>query len=101
MAGSGIVRTQDITAYFTQKIKETRKIEKARLAEREDGTKALELKFYDEVPRTERNIRIIAIGESLLNMCEEAERGGKEQDKPFLELMDGLQVKEWTDNDND
>lgn len=101
MAGSSIVRTQDITAYFTQKIKETRKIKKARLTEREDGTKALELKFYDEVPKIERNIRIIAVGESLLNMCEEAERGRKEQDKPFLELMDGLQVKEWVDNDND
>lgn len=98
MAGSSIVRTQDITAYFTQKIKETRKIKKARLTEREDGTTALELKFYDEVPKTERNIRIIAIGENLLNMCEEAE---KEQDKPFLELMDGLQIKEWLDNDND
>lgn len=101
MAGSSIVRTQDITPYFTQKIKETRKIKKARPPDRKDGTTALELKFYDEVPKTERNIRIIAIGENLLNMCEEAEKGGKEQDKPFLELMDGLQIKEWVDNDND
>ena len=82
-------------------LKRSKRSTKARLTEREDGTVTLELKFYDEVPKAERNIRIIAIGENLLNMCEEAEKGGKEQDKPFLELMDGLQIKEWLDNDND
>ena len=100
MADSSIVSTQDITSYFTQKTKEARKVEKVRFVERKDGTVTLELKFYDEVPRIERNIRIVVIGQGLLALCEEAEKGGKEQDKPFLELMDGLKIKEWAEEDN-
>ena len=85
----------DLTPLFTQRLKESRKIQEARLVEKEDGSRKLEIKFYDNVPKTERNITIIAIGNNLLNMCVEMDEENKEEDKDFLEFMDGLQIKEW------
>lgn len=80
---------------FHAEIKKSRKIQEARLVEREDGSRKLEIKFYDNVPKTERNITIIAIGNNLVNMCDEMDEENKEENEDFLEFMNGLQIKEW------
>lgn len=85
----------DLTPFFTQRLKKSRKIQEARLVEREDGSRKLEIKFYDNVPKTERNITIIAIGNNLVNMCDEMDEENKEENEDFLEFMNGLQIKEW------
>lgn len=92
-----IIEIQDITPYFTESLKQKKVIEAARLVERNDGSRAVEIKFYDHIPKTERIIRILAIGENLLNMCAEMDMEESEEHKPFLDFMDGAQIKEWVE----
>lgn len=92
---SSIVAVSDLTPFFTESMKEKKVIEEARLVERADGSKAVEIKFYSHVPKTERAIRIVLIGRHLLNMCAELDEEGDEENKQFLEFMDGAQIKEW------
>lgn len=95
---SSIVAESDLTPFFTDGMKERRVIDKARLVERTDGSKAIEVKFYDHLPQTERNIRMLMIGEKLIKMCDEMEREGKEENKSFLDFMDGVILKEWEEH---
>lgn len=67
-----------------------KKIERARLVEK-DGKKTLELKFCENVPREERNIRM---GMIVANLIQDASKEG-EENEPFRELLEGLTVKEW------
>lgn len=92
---SSVAKTQDLTPYFTDSIKESRKIKAARLVEYEDGSRAVEIKFYGNIPKVERNIMILAIGQSYLNMCNELDRTAPEENAPLLEFMDGAQIREW------
>lgn len=95
MQNESSIKITDLTPYFTDSIKENRKIKAARLVAHEDGSKAVEIKFYGNIPKVERNIMILAIGQSFLNMCNELDRTEPEENAPLLEFMDGAQIREW------
>lgn len=92
---SSITKTTDLTPYFTESIIASGKIKAARLAEYEDGSRTVEIMFYDHMPKVERNIMIIAIGRSFLKMCAELDAAGAEENEPLLAFMDGAQIREW------
>lgn len=93
---SSIVKETDLTPYMDG-LRTKEKVKAARLTEREDGTKAVEIKFFDKIPKIERQIMIIAIGENLLNLCADMDEEKDEENIPFLEFMDGAQIREWRD----
>lgn len=97
MQKSSITHEQDLTPFFTESLKESGKIEAARMTEREDGSRAIEIKFCDHIPNIERQIMIIAIGHNILELCASMDEEQDEGNAPFLELMDGAQIKEWVE----
>lgn len=92
-----VTKTQDLTPYFTENIVASGKIKTARVAEYEDGSRTIEIMFCDHVPQVERNVIIIAVGENLLNMCNELDKPDRGENAPFLEFMDGVKLKEWSE----
>lgn len=84
----------DLTPYFTQGIKDNGNIIAAFVTvDTEKEIKAIEIVFSKELPQEHRNGLLHSIAQSLLNTCAEIE-SRNEQDS-FLELMDGIQLKEW------
>lgn len=94
---AGAIETQDLTPYFTEAIKTAGKIKEARLAKYEDGSKAMEIMFYDHVPKIERYIMIIAIGENLLRMCIKPDKEEQDKNAPLLEFINEATIKEWSE----
>ena len=83
----------DLTPYFTEKLKDSGIVGAYITVDEKEETKAIEIKFKEGLPQETRNTMLCNIGNSLLNMCAETEERN-EQDG-FLELMDGMQLKEW------
>jgi len=84
----------DLTPYFTEKLKNDGSIVGAYITVNEnEETKAIEVKFKEGLQQDVKNIILRIIGNNLLDMCVETEERN-EQDG-FLELMDGMQLKEW------
>lgn len=96
MRNSRIMREESLAPFFTENLKKKRKIEDARLTEREDGSKTIEIKFCENVAETEKQVMIVAIGNNLLDLCESMSKKQDENNAPFLEFMDGAQIREWT-----
>lgn len=91
-----IAKEQDLTPFFTDQTKAAGIITAARLVEFEDGRKEMQLAFNDAVPKVERSIRVIAVGENILNMCEEMSKEGQTpENNELLEFLDGATIKEW------
>jgi len=84
----------DLTPYFTEKLKSDGSVAGAYITvDENEETKAIEIKFKEGFPLEKRNDILCSICNSLLNTCVETEERN-EQDG-FLELMDGMQLKEW------
>lgn len=94
-SNASIVRQTDLTPWFTEDIKDKKMIEAARLVERSDGSKAVEIKYCDSVPKPKRSVILLIFGKNLLNMCADLDKEENEENRQFLEFMDGAQVKEW------
>jgi len=84
----------DLTPYFTEKLKSDGSVAGAYITvDENEEIKAIEVKFKEGLPQDVKNIILRNIGSNLLDMCAETEERN-EQDG-FLELMDGMQLKEW------
>lgn len=92
MQGS-IVEETILTPYLTEETRE--KVKEARLAQYQDGSKTFEIMFSDAVPKIERNIILVAIGENLINILNGLTREEETENRNILRFMDGAKIKEW------